>query len=133
MHLNNLFDDICACVWITFICFTPREFGGSPTSHGHFGILDLQEIEDALVKRDIKRQKLQSEQNDFAALAKIAEEGRSRHRGKMMLPTPQISESELEQIATMGTAAGLEAELADGAGGDATQQLLGQRTQTPSR
>lgn len=44
----------------------------------------------------------------------------------------QVSEVELEAIARMGDAATLEAELAAGAGGEATRQLLGDY-QTPAR
>jgi hypothetical protein len=44
----------------------------------------------------------------------------------------QVSEAELEAIARMGEGATLEAELATGAGGEATRQLLGEY-QTPAR
>jgi pre-mRNA-splicing factor CDC5/CEF1 len=44
----------------------------------------------------------------------------------------QVSEAELEAIARMGEGATLEAELAAGAGGEATRQLLGEY-QTPAR
>lgn len=44
----------------------------------------------------------------------------------------QVSEAELEAIARLGDGATLEAELAAGAGGEATRQLLGEY-QTPAR
>jgi pre-mRNA-splicing factor CDC5/CEF1 len=46
--------------------------------------------------------------------------------------TVQVSEAELEAIARMGDAADLETQLAQGAGGEATRQLLGEY-QTPAR
>jgi pre-mRNA-splicing factor CDC5/CEF1 len=50
----------------------------------------------------------------------------------MLLLLHQVSEAELEAIARMGEGATLEAELAAGAGGEATRQLLGEY-QTPAR
>lgn len=49
-----------------------------------------------------------------------------------MLPAPQISEQELQQIAKMGGDLGVDPDLANGAGGEATRKLLGQYDQTPS-
>jgi pre-mRNA-splicing factor CDC5/CEF1 len=50
----------------------------------------------------------------------------------MLLLRLQVSEAELEAIVRMGEGATLEAELATGAGGEATRQLLGEY-QTPAR
>ncbi len=47
--------------------------------------------------------------------------------------TCQVSDVELEQIARLGEEAGLADEVAEGAGGDATRQLLGNYAQTPAR
>ncbi|GAX75409.1 hypothetical protein CEUSTIGMA_g2853.t1 [Chlamydomonas eustigma] len=94
------------------------------------------DIEDALIRRDIKRQKMQENHDVPGALAKAAEVNDPimiRKRGKMMLPAPQISEVELEQIARMSTDAVLDEQLLEGAGGDATRQLLGQYGPTPLR
>mmetsp|Transcript_23430 Transcript_23430/g.51433 ORF Transcript_23430/g.51433 Transcript_23430/m.51433 type:complete len:829 (+) Transcript_23430:239-2725(+) len=94
------------------------------------------DIEEALIKRDIKRQKMQESHNAPDALAKAAELNDPvmvRRRGRMMLPAPQITETELEQIARMSTDALVDADVADGAGGDATRQLLGQYGPTPLR
>ncbi len=69
------------------------------------------DIEAGLVKRDVKRQKIQENHDVPAALAKAAEVNDPimvRRRGKMMLPAPQISEVELEQIARMSTDAMLD-------------------------
>ena len=69
------------------------------------------DIEQALIKRDVKRQKIQENHDQPAALAKAAEVNDPimvRRRGKMMLPAPQVSEVELEQIARMSTDAMLD-------------------------
>lgn len=72
------------------------------------------EIEDGLMKRDIKRAKLQEAHNAPEVLAREAEMNATamvRRRGKLMLPAPQISEVELEQIARMSTEAVLDQEV----------------------
>lgn len=94
------------------------------------------DIEEALVRTDIKRQKMQENHDAPAALAKAAElndPSMVRRKGRMMLPAPQISEVELEQIARMSTDALLDEQVADGAGGEATRHLLGQYGPTPMR
>ena len=122
------------------------------------------DIEQALIKRDVKRQKIQENHDQPAALAKAAEVNDPimvRRKGRMMLPPPQVSELELEQIARMSTDAMLDEQvrvqqpvgnasaaqanrgkqsrhllpmqIADGAGGEATRQLLGQYGPTPMR
>lgn len=94
------------------------------------------DIEDALVKRDLKRQKIQESHNAPQALALAAELNdpmAPKRKGKMMLPAPQISEVELEQIARMSTDALLDEQATEGAGGEATRQLLGQYGPTPMR
>ncbi|KAF6264690.1 pre-mRNA splicing factor component-domain-containing protein [Scenedesmus sp. NREL 46B-D3] len=92
------------------------------------------DIEDALMKRDVKRQKLAEGKSVPELVARVNESNAAalRRRTKMMLPAPQVSEAELEAIARMGEGATLEAELAAGAGGEATRQLLGEY-QTPAR
>lgn len=93
------------------------------------------DIEAALMKRDIKRQKLNEARNAPGLVARINEANAAalQRRTKMMLPAPQVSEAELEAIARMGDGGGLEAALAAaGAGGDATRQLLGEYS-TPAR
>ncbi|WIA33069.1 hypothetical protein OEZ86_006225 [Tetradesmus obliquus] len=92
------------------------------------------DIEEALLKRDVKRQKLAEGKNVPELVQRVNEANAAalRRRTKMMLPAPQVSEAELEAIARMGEGATLEAELAAGAGGEATRQLLGEY-QTPAR
>ncbi|KAF8067237.1 CDC5 [Scenedesmus sp. PABB004] len=92
------------------------------------------DIEAALVKRDIKRQKLTDAKNVPALVARVNEDNAAalRRRTKMMLPAPQVSEAELEAIARLGEGGTLEAELAAGAGGEATRALLGDYA-TPAR
>ena len=95
----------------------------------------VQDIEAALVKQDLQKQKLKQQQDQPAAVAKAAELNDPtmvRARGKLMLPAPQISEAELEAIAKGGGAGGLDADLVEGAGGDATRRLLG-NYDTPAR
>ncbi|GBF97104.1 hypothetical protein Rsub_10115 [Raphidocelis subcapitata] len=84
------------------------------------------DIEEGLVKKDLKRQKLQESKDAPAMVARMnaAHEAALARRGKMMLPAPQVSEAELEAIARMGEG-GLDPALAAGAGGAATAQLLG--------
>jgi hypothetical protein len=52
----------------------------------------LQDIEDALVKRDIKRQKLAEAKNVPGLVARVNEMNSTalRRRTKMMLPAPQV-------------------------------------------
>ncbi len=92
-----------------------------------------QEIEESLIKRDMKRAKLQEGHDTPAMVARMNELHSSTlgRRGKMMLPAPQVSEAELEQIAAGAGATELEEQLL-GAGGEATAQLLG-AYQTPAR
>ncbi|GFR40753.1 hypothetical protein Agub_g1364 [Astrephomene gubernaculifera] len=91
------------------------------------------DIEAALIKQDMKRQKLNELHDAPGAVAQamgLDQEGQ-RRRGKLMLPAPQVSEAELEQIARLGVDGALEAAVQEGAGGDATRTLLGQYNQTP--
>ncbi len=92
------------------------------------------DIEEALLKRDMKRQKLQELHDAPGAVAAqmgMDDQGAGRRRGKLMLPAPQVSEAELEQIARLGVDGVLDAGVAEGAGGDATRTLLGTYNQTP--
>lgn len=56
-------------------------------------VLSCQDIEDALVKRDIKRQKLAEAKNVPGMVARVNEMNSTalRRRTKMMLPAPQVS------------------------------------------
>lgn len=57
-----------------------------------------------------------------------------RKRSKLMLPEPQISDRELEEIAKMGYASDLIAgEAGSGEGSGVTRALLSNYSQTPSR
>ncbi|GLC50856.1 hypothetical protein PLESTB_000439400 [Pleodorina starrii] len=91
------------------------------------------DIEEALIKKDIKRQKLNEMHDAPGAVAQAMglDSAAARRRGKLMLPAPQVSEAELEQIARLGVDGALEASVTEGAGGDATRTLLGQYGQTP--
>ncbi|GLI69273.1 hypothetical protein VaNZ11_013849 [Volvox africanus] len=91
------------------------------------------DIEDALIKKDIKRQKLNEMHDAPGAVAQSMglDQEAVRRRGKLMLPAPQVSEAELEQIARLGVDGALETSVQEGAGGDATRTLLGQYGQTP--
>ncbi|ORX45631.1 hypothetical protein BCR36DRAFT_358207 [Piromyces finnis] len=64
------------------------------------------DIEEANRKKDIKRQKQRKEKGDIvpqAALKALDEQKKIRtERRKLVLPAPQISESELEEIAKIG-------------------------------
>ncbi|KAK9818201.1 hypothetical protein WJX72_008746 [[Myrmecia] bisecta] len=91
------------------------------------------DIENALIKRDVDKGKQKERADQPGALAKAMElndPSLQRRRGKLMLPAPQISEAELAAIAKGGGVVDMDAELADGAGGEATRRLLGDY-QTP--
>lgn len=97
--------------------------------------LQFQDIEEALIKKDIRKHKLQELHDQPSALDKVARMNDPvmiRSRGKLMLPAPQISELELQHIAKMGGDLGVDPDLAEGAGGEATRRLLGQYDQTPT-
>jgi pre-mRNA-splicing factor CDC5/CEF1 len=94
------------------------------------------DIEDALMKRDSKRQKI-NERHDApsalaAQLAAAHSEG-GRKRSKLMMPAPQVSERELEEIARLGPhgARALLPDDMDLGGSDATRTLLADYSATP--
>jgi len=94
------------------------------------------DIEENLQKQDVKRQKMQARNNAPAAVAKNLAMNEVNpmegvRRSKMMLPAPQISESELETIARMESESGPDPEMAEGAGGEVTRALLGNYKETP--
>ena len=96
--------------------------------------LPLQDIEKALMRADVDRDKLKDRHNRPDAVAKgleLNDASRVQRRGKMMLPAPQVSEQELQQIAKGGGDVDLDPDLAEG-GTDATRRLLGDY-QTPQR
>lgn len=86
-----------------------------------------QDVEKDLRKQDIARDKMMARHNQPEMLARIqaaTETSYTRRRGKMMLPAPQVSESELASIAK-GGGGDIDEEMGEGAGGDATRTLLG--------
>ena len=94
-----------------------------------------QDIEDALMKRDSKRQKIAERHDAPAALAAqlaAAHSEGGRKRSKLMMPAPQVSERELEEIARLGPhgARALLPEDLD-LGSDATRTLLADYAATP--
>ncbi|XP_021772528.1 cell division cycle 5-like protein [Chenopodium quinoa] len=88
-----------------------------------------------LRKQDIAKNKIAERQDAPGAIMqanKLNDPETVRKRSKLMLPPPQISDQELEEIARMGYASDLLAgnqELADGSG--ATHALLANYSQTP--
>ncbi len=94
----------------------------------------LQDIEKALMRADVDRDKLKDRHNRPDAVAKgleLNDASRVQRRSKMMLPAPQVSEQELQQIAKGGGDVDMDPDLAEG-GTDATRRLLGDY-QTPQR
>ena len=86
------------------------------------------------MKADVDRDKLKDRHNRPDAVAKgleLNDASRVQRRGKMMLPAPQVSEQELQQIARGGGDVDMDPDLAEG-GTDATRRLLGDY-QTPQR
>ncbi|XP_022745791.1 cell division cycle 5-like protein [Durio zibethinus] len=93
------------------------------------------DIEAQLRKQDIAKNKIAQRQDAPSAILqsnKLNDPETVRKRSKLMLPEPQISNHELEEIAKMGYASDLLAgneELAEGSG--ATRALLANYSQTP--
>ncbi|XVE62739.1 hypothetical protein DITRI_Ditri06bG0143200 [Diplodiscus trichospermus] len=93
------------------------------------------DIEAQLRKQDIAKNKIAERQDAPSAILqanKLNDPETVRKRSKLMLPEPQISNQELEEIAKMGYASDLLAgneELAEGSG--ATHALLANYSQTP--
>ena len=97
-------------------------------------MVPVQDIEKALMRADVDRDKLKDRHNRPDAVAKgleLNDASRVQRRGKMMLPAPQVSEQELQQIAKGGGDVDMDPDLAEG-GTDATRRLLGDY-QTPQR
>lgn len=92
------------------------------------------DIEEALMKRDAKKQKILERHDTPAALAQLAQQqdgDGSRKRSRLMLPSPQVSERDLEEVARLGGAGGLALDELGGGSG-ATQALLADYAATPS-
>ena len=93
------------------------------------------DVESQLRKQDIAKNKIAQRQDAPSAVLqanKLNDPEMVRKRSKLMLPAPQISDHELEEIAKMGYASDLLAgneELAEGSG--ATRALLANYAQTP--
>ncbi|KAG7023892.1 Cell division cycle 5-like protein [Cucurbita argyrosperma subsp. argyrosperma] len=93
------------------------------------------DVEAQLRKQDIAKNKIAQRQDAPSAVLqanKLNDPEMVRKRSKLMLPAPQISDHELEEIAKMGYAGDLLAgneELAEGSG--ATRALLANYAQTP--
>ncbi|CAN6342913.1 unnamed protein product [Urochloa humidicola] len=92
------------------------------------------DIEAQLRKQDIARNKILQRQDAPAAIMqanKLNDPEAFTRRSKLMLPPPQISDHELEEIAKMGNAGdpGFTEELAEGS--TATRTLLASYSQTP--
>ncbi|KAH1033031.1 hypothetical protein J1N35_045205 [Gossypium stocksii] len=93
------------------------------------------DIEAQLRKQDIAKNKISQRQDTPSAILqanKLNDPETVRKRSKLMLPSPQISDHELEEIAKMGYASDLLAETEELAGGSgATRALLANYSQTP--
>lgn len=93
------------------------------------------DVEAQLRKQDIAKNKIAQRQDAPSAIMqanKLNDPEAVRKRSKLMLPAPQISDQELEEIAKMGYASDLLSgaeELAEGSG--ATRALLANYSQTP--
>lgn len=93
------------------------------------------DVEAQLRKQDIARNKIAQRQDAPSAILQanqLNDPQTVRKRSKLMLPAPQISDHELEEIAKMGYASDLlsnSEELAEGSG--ATRALLANYAQTP--
>ena len=113
----------------------PVEQPQFPTTIGELEGERRADIEARLRKQDIAKNKIAQRQDAPAAIMqanKLNDPETVRKRSKLMLPPPQISDQELEEIARMGYASDLLAgnqELSEGSG--ATHALIGNNYQTP--
>lgn len=95
------------------------------------------DIEAQLRKQDIAKNKIAQRQDAPTAIIqanKMNDPEAVRKRAKLMLPAPQISDQELEEIARIGYASdltSLASEEMSGGGGTATRALLANYAQTP--
>ncbi|XP_065853863.1 cell division cycle 5-like protein [Euphorbia lathyris] len=94
------------------------------------------DIEAQLRKQDVAKNKIAQRQDAPSAIIqanKLNDPETVRKRSKLMLPAPQISDHELEEIAKMGYASDLAGseELTEGSG--ATRALLANYAQTPQQ
>ncbi|XP_028799412.1 cell division cycle 5-like protein [Neltuma alba] len=94
------------------------------------------DVEAQLRKQDIAKNKIAQRQDAPSAILhanKLNDPETVRKRSKLMLPPPQISDHELEEIAKMGSASDLvgSEEIAEGSG--ATHALLANYAQTPGQ
>lgn len=94
------------------------------------------DVEAQLRKQDIAKNKIAQRQDAPSAILhanKLNDPETVRKRSKLMLPPPQISDHELEEIAKMGYASDLVGsdEITEGSG--ATRALLANYAQTPSQ
>lgn len=84
------------------------------------------DVEKDLAKQDIAKRKIAERENAPNVLRQQLEEAEAsnlRRRGKMMLPSPQVTDAELEVLAKEGSS--LEASLALEGGNKATNTLVG--------
>eukprot|EP00890_Picochlorum_soloecismus_P005608 jgi/Picsp_1/6048/NSC_03402-R1_cell division cycle 5-like protein len=92
------------------------------------------DIEKELVKRDIEKGKIAERKNMPEAIARSLaahDASVSGRRGKMMLPSPQVTDAELEMLAREGAGA-MDVAMATETGSEATRALIGDYT-TPAR
>ncbi|KAF3340387.1 cell division cycle 5-like protein [Carex littledalei] len=95
------------------------------------------DVEAQLRKQDIAKNKIAQRQDAPTAIIqanKMNDPEAVRKRAKLMLPAPQISDQELEEIARIGYASdltSLASEEMSGGGGTATRALLANYAQTP--
>ncbi|KAI9118751.1 hypothetical protein K1719_010196 [Acacia pycnantha] len=94
------------------------------------------DVEAQLRKQDVAKNKISQRQDAPSAILhanKLNDPETVRKRSKLMLPPPQISDNELDEIAKMGYASDLmgSEEIAEGSG--ATRALLANYAQTPSQ
>ena len=89
------------------------------------------DIEENLMRQDVKRQKIHERHDTPAAVVqvnKLNDVDGTRRRSKLMLPAPQMSDRELEELAKLGGPAALDD---GGEGSGATRALLGSYAATP--
>ena len=92
------------------------------------------DVEADMIRNDRARQKMLERKNMPQVVAQQMQDsqGPAVRRGRMVLPAPQLSDSELSQISRMNAQDEVDAGVADGAGGRATKMLLADYSATPN-
>ncbi|XP_055695365.1 cell division cycle 5-like protein [Lutzomyia longipalpis] len=108
----------------------PVEFDFNKMRQQHLDGELRTEKEERERKKD--KQKLKQRKENDIPMAMLLNQEPAKKRSKLVLPEPQISDLELEQVVKLGRASELAKELASDGGSDTTEALLTDYSITPS-